>query len=56
MLYLGCVQQRWLTRPFVPFPEELKPEDRDYYRKFLFQARTEEHANNLADLQAAQIE
>ncbi len=55
MLYLGCVQQRWLTRPFVPFPEELRPEDRDYYRKFLFQARTEEHANNLADLQAAQI-
>lgn len=55
MLYLGCVQQRWLTRPFVPFPEELRPEDREYYRKFLFQARTEEHANNLADLQAAQI-
>jgi hypothetical protein len=55
MLYLGCVQQRWLNRPFVPFPEELRPEDRDYYRKFLFQARTEEHANNLADLQAAQI-
>jgi hypothetical protein len=55
MLYLGCIQQRWLTRPFVPFPEELRPEDRDYYRKFLFQARTEEHANNLADLQAAQV-
>jgi hypothetical protein len=49
---LGDVQQRWLTRPFVPFPHELKPEEKDYYRKFLFQARSEADAENLADIQA----
>ncbi len=53
--YLGGVQQRWITRPFVPFPEELKPEERDYYRKFQFQAKTEEHANDMADLQATRL-
>lgn len=49
---LGVVQQRWLTRPFVPFPEELKPEEKAHYRKFLFQARTETNAESLADIQA----
>jgi len=55
VFYLGSVQQRWLTRPFVPFPEELKPEDQDYFRKYQFQARTEAHANDLADLQASRV-
>lgn len=49
---LGVVQQRWLTRPFVPFPEELKPEEKAHYRKFLFQARAEADAESLADIQA----
>lgn len=48
---LGVVQQRWLTRPFVPFPEELEPEEKAHYRKFLFQARRETDAENLADIQ-----
>jgi hypothetical protein len=52
IFYLGSVQQRWLTRPFVPFPEELEPEEKEYYRRFQFQASTEERANNLHDLQA----
>lgn len=51
IFYLGSVQQRWLTRPFVPFPEELKPEEKDYYRRYQFQASTEERADNLTDLQ-----
>jgi len=51
IFYLGSVQQRWLTRPFVPFPEELSAEERDYYRKFQFQGRTEAHADDLVDLQ-----
>ena len=51
IFYLGTVQQRWLTRPFVPFPEELSPDEKDYYRKFQFQGRTEEHADDLVDLQ-----
>ena len=52
VLYLGCVQQRWLTRPFVPFPEELTSEEKCHYRRFQFQARTEQHADSLTDLQA----
>jgi hypothetical protein len=55
IFYLGSVQQRWLTRPLVPFPSELKPEEKEYYRKFQFQARTEKDADNLADLQASVI-
>jgi hypothetical protein len=51
MFYIGSVHQRWLTRPFVPFPEELTPEETQYYRKYLFQARTEERARNLDELQ-----
>ena len=43
--------QRWLTRPFVPFPEELSPEEKSHYRRFLFQARTEAEAESLANTQ-----
>jgi hypothetical protein len=52
VFYLGAVQERWLTRPFVPFPEELSPQDRNYYRKFQFQAKSEEEANDMANMQA----
>ena len=55
IVYQGCVQQRWVTRPLVPFPGELKPEEKEYYRKFQFQARGEEHADNLVDLQANEV-
>jgi hypothetical protein len=51
VFYLGAVMERWLTRPFVPFPEELRPTDRDYYRKYLFQATSEENANDMANIQ-----
>ena len=53
IFYLGSVHQRWLTRPFVPFPEELSPEEKGYFRKYLFQAKSEENANDMADLQAS---
>lgn len=49
---LGTTHQRWLTRPLVPFPEELKPEEKDYYRAYQFQAREEKCADDLLDLQA----
>lgn len=52
---LGGVHQRWLTRPFVPFPEELQAQDKDYYRKFQFQALTEMRANDMADVQAGRV-
>ncbi len=51
LFYIGGVHQRWITRPFVPFPEELLPEERDYYRKFQFQARGEDRARDLGDIQ-----
>lgn len=46
-----CINQRWLNRPFVLFPNELTHEEKDYYRKFQFQANSEEHANDLLDIQ-----
>jgi hypothetical protein len=55
ILVLGSVHQRWLVRPLVPFPLQLKPEEKDYYRKFQFQAQTEEQAANLMDCQSTYI-
>lgn len=49
---IGGVHQRWLTRPFVPFPGELDAEEKAYYRPYLFQARSERHAEDLVDCQA----
>lgn len=51
LFYIGGVHQRWITRPFVPFPEELQEGERSYYRRFLFQARGEERARDLGDIQ-----
>jgi len=51
LFYIGGVHQRWLTRPFVPFPEELLSQEREYYRKFQFQARGEDRARDLGDIQ-----
>jgi hypothetical protein len=51
LFYIAGVHQRWLTRPFVPFPEELTSEETSYYRKFQFQARTEARARDLGDIQ-----
>lgn len=49
---LGTQHQRWLTRPLVAFPEELKGDDLHYWRDFLFQAQTEKEAMDMLDLQA----
>ena len=49
---ISCsVNQRWINRPFVLFPNELEAKHKDYYRKFQFQANDEVHANDLLDLQ-----
>ena len=48
---LGTVHQRWLTRPLVAFPSELTEEEKSYYRPYLFQAGTEEEADNLVNMQ-----
>ena len=52
LFLLGSLHQRWLTRPLVAFPGELTGDDRRYWREFIFQAQSEEDANNLLDLQA----
>lgn len=51
ILLLGSINQRWLIRPLVPFPLELKIEEKDYYRRFQMQAWSEEIAANLMALQ-----
>ena len=51
ILLLGSVNQRWLVRPLVPYPLELLPEEKDYYRRFQFQAQTEADAANLMNVQ-----
>jgi hypothetical protein len=55
ILLLGVVGQRWLTRPLVPFPLELADERKAYYRRFQFQARSEQNAADLMDCQAAKF-
>lgn len=48
---LGTANQRWLTRPFVPFPLELTDVERNYWRPFMFQAQEETRACDMRDLQ-----
>jgi hypothetical protein len=55
MLRFGHVLNRWVTRPMVPFPEELTAEEKKHYRRFLFQAKGEEEAGDLADIQAMRM-
>jgi len=55
IMLVGTINQRWITRPLVPFPMELKPEEKDYYRKFQFQANTEEEAADLMNLQGFEV-
>jgi hypothetical protein len=52
---MGGVHQRWITRPFVPFPEEIPAAQKAYYRKFLFESRSEEQADDLVDNQAMEL-
>ncbi len=49
---IGGVQQRWITRPLVPFPSELMHDEKDYYRRHIFAAGPEEEADNLLIVQA----
>jgi hypothetical protein len=52
---MGGVHQRWITRPFVPFPLELAADQKAYYRKFIFEARSEVQAEDLVDNQAMEL-
>jgi hypothetical protein len=55
MLTMGHVLNRWINRPMVPFPEELKPEETAYYGRYLFQAKGKAQASNLSDIQAMRM-
>ena len=55
VLKFGPILARWINRPLVPFPAELSAEEKAYYRPFLFQAKGEEQANNLIDIQAMRM-
>jgi hypothetical protein len=55
VMLVGTVNQRWINRPLVPFPMELIPEEKDYYRKYLFQANSEEEAADLMNLQGFEV-
>ncbi len=55
ILCVGVVNQRWLTRPFVPFPLELTADERSYYRPFQFQANSEAEAADLMNTQGVRF-
>ena len=55
VLTMGHVLNRWITRPMVPFPEELTAAEKKDYRQFLFQAKGEEQAGDLIDIQAMRM-
>jgi hypothetical protein len=55
MLQFGHVLNRWVNRPMVPFPAELTAGEKSYYRRFLFQAKGEEQADDLIDIQAMRM-
>lgn len=55
MLRFGHVLNRWVTRPMVPFAEELTPEETKDYKPFLFQAKGEDQAADLVDIQAMRM-
>ena len=44
LIMYGCQHQRWINRPFLLFPLELPEEEKEYYRKYQFQALTQEDA------------
>jgi len=44
-----------VTRPMVPYPDELTAAEKKDYRPFLFQAKGEEQADDLIDIQAMRM-
>ncbi|MGA2268708.1 MAG: hypothetical protein ABSH44_09590 [Bryobacteraceae bacterium] len=55
VLTMGGILGRWVNRPLVPLPELLTKEEKSYYRPFLFQAKGEEQADDLIDIQAMRM-
>ena len=55
MLRFGHVLNRWISRPMVPFPGDLTAAEKKDYRQFLLQAKGDEQADNLIDIQAMRM-
>jgi hypothetical protein len=55
VLLMGDLLNRWITRPMVPFPDELTMTEKKEYRPFLFQAKGEAQADDLVDIQAMRM-
>ena len=55
LMVTGNVHQRWLTRPFVPFPAELTAEEKDYWHNFQMQAQTDADSYCVVDIEANRI-
>ena len=55
MLRMGHVLNRWIERPMVPYPAELTDAEKAGWRRFLFQARSEDAASDLVDIQAMRM-
>lgn len=55
LIIMGCMHQRWINRPFVLFPDELQKEQKDYYRKYQFQALSEKESEDLMNLQGIEF-
>jgi hypothetical protein len=55
VLLMGHVLNRWITRPMVPFPDELMDAEKRDYAPFLFQAKGAEQAGDLIDIQAMRM-
>lgn len=51
MLRMGDVLGRWITRPLVPFPQDLTAAEKKDYRDYIFQAKGESQADDLVDIQ-----
>lgn len=52
---MPLVSQRLINRPLVPFPAELTGEESDYYSPYLFQATTQEQADDYMNIQGMQF-
>lgn len=55
VLTMGGILGRWVNRPLVPFPEKLTDGEKSYFRPYLFQAKGEEQADDLIDIQAMRM-
>lgn len=55
VLTMGGILTRWVNRPLVPFPDELTKAEKSYYRPYLFQAKDEDQADDLVDIQAMRM-